>query len=71
MGVEKVIKLVIKIFTWFYQNWISKIKIKSANKIELRRILKRFNIRLRRNVKMQLRSFTAVIREHAHMKSDF
>ena len=44
MGFEKVIKLVIKIFTWFYQKWIIKIKIKSANKIELRWILKRFNI---------------------------
>ena len=28
MGIEKVIKLVIKIFTWFYQKWIRKIKIK-------------------------------------------
>ena len=36
MGIEKVIKLVIKIFTWFYQKWIRKIKIKSAYKIELR-----------------------------------
>ena len=33
MGIENVIKLVIKIFTW-----IIKIKIKSANKIELRPI---------------------------------
>ena len=38
MGIKKVIKLVITIFTWFYQKWISKIKIKSANKLELRRI---------------------------------
>ena len=36
MGIEKVIKLVIMIFTWFYQKWIIKIKIKSANKLELR-----------------------------------
>ena len=38
MRIEKVIKLVIKIFTWFYQKWLSKIKITSANKIELRQI---------------------------------
>ena len=38
MGIEKVIKLVIKIFTWFYQKWISKIKIKSANKTDLKEI---------------------------------
>ena len=66
MEIEKVIKLVVKIF-----RWIGKIKIKTANKIELRPILKRFNIRLwystksqiffkiQPNVKMQLRSFTA------------
>ena len=65
MEIEKVIKLVVKIF-----RWIGKIKIKTANKIELRPILKRFNIRLwystksqiffkiQPNVKMQLRSFT-------------
>ena len=35
MGIEKVIKLVIKILTWFYQKWLSKFKITSANKIEL------------------------------------
>ena len=38
MGIEKVIKFNIKIFTWFNQKWISKIKVKSANKIELRQI---------------------------------
>ena len=38
MGIEKVIKLVIKIFTWFYQKWISTIKIKSANKTDLKKI---------------------------------
>ena len=37
MEIEKVIKLVIKIFTW----------IKTANKIELRTSLKRFTIQLR------------------------
>ena len=40
MGIEKVIKLVIKILKWFYQKWISKITVKSANKIEIRRIFK-------------------------------
>ena len=38
MGIEKVIKLVIKIFTWFYQKWINKIKTKSANKTDLKEI---------------------------------
>ena len=33
MGIEKVIKLVIKVFTWFYQKWIRKIKIEFRNKI--------------------------------------
>jgi hypothetical protein len=33
--------MVIKIFTWFYQKWISKIKIKAANKIELSWTLKK------------------------------
>ena len=28
-----------KIFAWFYQKWISQIKITSANRIELRQIL--------------------------------
>ena len=50
MDIEEVIKLVIKIFTRFYQKWIRKIKIQSANKIELRRILKRFNNWLRLNI---------------------
>ena len=40
MWIEKVIKLVIKILKWFYQKWISKSTVKSAKKIELRRILK-------------------------------
>ena len=39
--VEKVIKLVIKILTWFYQKWISKINITSAIKIDVRQILKK------------------------------
>ena len=43
---KKVIQLVIKIFTWFDKKRISKIKIKFGSKIELSRILKRFNIRL-------------------------
>ena len=54
MDFEKVIKLFIKIFTWFYQTWISKIKIKSAIKSELRQILKRFDIRLRYTVKSRI-----------------
>ena len=40
MGIEKVILLVIKIFTWFYQKWLSKFQITSANKIELWQIKK-------------------------------
>ena len=64
---------------FFIKKWISKIKIKSSNKIELRRIWKKkstfifgcgilpktkyfsiFSLRLRLNVKMQLRSFTGL-----------
>ena len=38
MAIGEAIKLIIKIFTWYYQKWISKIKIKFGNKIELSRI---------------------------------
>ena len=41
MGIEKVIKLVIKIFTWFYQKRMRKIKMKSANYIRLRQFFKK------------------------------
>ena len=41
MGIKKVIKLVIKIVTWFYQKWIRKIKFKSDKdriKMDLKQI---------------------------------
>ena len=54
MGIDNVIELVVKIFTWLNQKWISKIKSKSANKVESRQILKRFNVWLRFSAKSQI-----------------
>ena len=40
LGVESmsIKKVIIKIFTWSHQKWISKVRIKSANKIELKQM---------------------------------
>ena len=42
-----IIEVIIKIFTWFHQKWISKVMIKTAEKKELREMdkyFKKFNI---------------------------
>jgi hypothetical protein len=70
---EKRIKLAIKNFTWFYQKWISKNKIKSADGQEFKKdstfgfsiqpeakIFQVFGLWLWPNVRIHLRSFTGI-----------